>query len=169
MTTAIAEVKRKPTKKVIGRTSLLLNAEIYQTLLDYIRMGTPITHAVSAAGISSKAFYNWMARGMSERERLATIPNAKENPREIIYVRFVHNVERTRAEAITKKIATVTKASIEGDWRAAAWWLERQVPNEFGKIDRLEVGRNDGNSIKVQIEMGDLEAKIARVIAQRKK
>jgi hypothetical protein len=169
MTTTIAKVKKKPTKKVIGRTSLLLNAEIYQTLLDYIRMGTPITHAVGAAGISSKAFYNWMARGMSERERLAAVPNAKENPTEVIFVHFVHSVERTKAEAVAKKIATVTKASIDGDWRAAAWWLERQVPNEFGKIDRVEIGGNNAEPIRVQIEMGDLEAKIARVIAQRKK
>jgi hypothetical protein len=156
-------------KKKAGRPTLLLEEVMENALLDFIRIGTPITHAITASGISTKAFYNWMSRGMAERERLATIPNAKENPSELIFMQFVHKVERARAEAIAKKIATISKAAVNGDWRASAWWLERQVPNEFGNTDRIEIGGTDGGAIKVQIEMGDLEDKIARVLSTRQK
>jgi len=169
MTTALAKVKKSPVKKTAGRPSMLLEGQVEQAILDFIRIGTPITFAVTASGISTTSFYKWMSRGMTERERLATVPDAKENPREGVFVEFAYNIERARADAIARKITFVDVAASEGDWRASAWWLERQVPSEFGKIDRLGIGGNDGNPIKVQIEMGDLEAKIARVIAQRKK
>jgi hypothetical protein len=100
---------------------------------------------------------------------LATVPNAKTNQTEVVYLQFLQSVERARGEAITKKVAVIAKAGNEGDWRAAAWWLERQNPEEFGKTDRIEMTGNNGDPIKVQIEMGDLEDKIAKVLAIRKR
>lgn len=171
--TASAVTKKQPTKapakKSAGRPTALLEQAKEQTLLDYIRIGTPVRKAVTASGIAEKTFYNWMSRGMSERERLSMTPNAKENPSEVIFLQFLQRVEQARAEAIAKKIAVIAKSGNEGDWRAAAWWLERQVPEEFGKTDRFEIGGTNGEAIKVQIEMGDLEDKIAKVLAIRKR
>lgn len=170
MTTAVA--KKKPTAKPksnAGRKTALLDETREKTLLDYIRIGTPVRKAVTASGVSEKTFYNWMARGMAERERLSMVANAKENPTEVIFLQFLQQVEQARAEAITKKVAVIAKSGNEGDWRAAAWWLERQVPEEFGKTEKFEIGGNNGEAIKVQVEMGDLEDKIAKVLAIRKR
>jgi hypothetical protein len=106
---------------------------------------------------------------MAERERLSLMPDGKENPTEVIFLQFLQRVEQARAEAITKKVAVIAKAGNEGDWRAAAWYLERQAPEDFGKTDRFEIGGTNGEAIKVQIEMGDLEDKIAKVLAIRKR
>lgn len=163
------EPAKKPAKKTAGRPTALLEEVKEQTLLDYIRIGTPIRKAVTASGIAEKTFYNWMARGMAERERLSLVPNAKENPTEVIFLQFLQRVEQARAEAITKKVAVIAKAGNDGDWRAAAWYLERQVPEDFGKTDRFEIGGTNGEAIKVQVEMGDLEDKIAKVLAIRKR
>ena len=169
---AMAVEKKKPTAKPksnAGRKTALLDVSKEQTLLDYIRIGTPVRKAVTASGIAEKTFYNWMARGLAERERQALVPNSKDNPTEVIFLQFLQRVEQARAEAIAKKIAVIAKSGNEGDWRAAAWWLERQVPDEFGKTDRFEIGGTNGEAIKVQIEMGDLEDKIAKVLAIRKR
>ena len=40
---------------------------------------------------------------------------------------------------------------------------------EFGKTDKFEIGGTNGEAIKVQVEMGDLEDKIAKVLAIRKR
>ena len=167
--TAVAKKAPSAPKKTAGRKTALLESVKEDALLDYIKIGTPVRKAVLAAGISEKSFYNWMTRGMNERERLATVPKAKENPSEVIFLQFLQKVEQARAEAITKKVAVIAKSGAEGDWRAAAWWLERQVSDEFGKTDRVEIGGTDGGTIKVQVEMGDLEDKIAKVLALRKR
>jgi hypothetical protein len=171
MTTAVQkkEPAKTPAKKSAGRPTALLEQVKEQALLDYIRIGTPVRKAVTASGIAEKTFYNWMSRGMSERERLSMTPNAKENPSEVIFLQFLQRVEQARAEAIAKKVAVIAKSGNDGDWRAAAWWLERQVPEEFGKTDRFEIGGTNGEAIKVQVEMGDLEDKIAKVLAIRKR
>jgi hypothetical protein len=169
---AMAVEKKKPTAKPksnAGRKTALLDVSREQTLLDYIRIGTPVRKAVTASGIAEKTFYNWMSRGLAERERQALVPNAKDNPTEVVFLQFLQRVEQARAEAITKKVAVIAKAGNDGDWRAAAWYLERQVPEDFGKTDRFEIGGTNGEAIKVQVEMGDLEDKIAKVLAIRKR
>lgn len=171
MATAVAkkEPAKTPAKKSAGRPTVLLEQVKEQTFLDYIRIGTPVRKAVIASGIAEKTFYNWMSRGMAERERLSLNPSAKENATEVVFLQFLQRVEQARAEAIAKKVAVIAKSGNDGDWRAAAWWLERQVPEEFGKTDKFEIGGTNGEAIKVQVEMGDLEDKIAKVLAIRKR
>ena len=170
MTTSV-EKKRPITKPKsnAGRKTALLDVTKEQTLLDYIRIGTPVRKAVTASGIAEKTFYNWMSRGLAERERLSLSMTVKSNPTEVVFLKFLEQVERAKAEAVTKKVAVIAKSGNDGDWRAAAWWLERQVPEEFGKTEKFEIGGNNGDPIKIQVEMGDLEDKIAKVLAIRKK
>ena len=166
MASAVAKKKEAPAKKV-GRSSPLTNPQIEEELLNLIKIGVPVRHACQAVGINEKTFYNWLSRGMTERDRLNSIENAKPNPTEVVFYEFLQAVERARSEAIAKKVATITKSSHD-DWRAAAWWLERQLPSEFGKIDRVEHTGANGEDIKVTVTMGELQEKIARVIEMRK-
>lgn len=169
---ATAVEKKKAPAKPKGRPkgiTLLLEEVIEQTLLDYIRIGTPVRNAVTAAGISERTFYSWINRGLAERERLNMVPNAKPNPTEEIFLHFLQQVERAKSEAVAKKVAVIAKSGNDGDWRAAAWWLERQLPEEFGKTEKFEIGGSNGEAIKIQVEMGELENKIAKVLAVRKR
>jgi hypothetical protein len=36
-------------------------------------------------------------------------------------------------------VAHVAKAAQDGTWQAAAWWLERRRPNDYGLRDRVDV------------------------------
>lgn len=42
-------------------------------------------------------------------------------------------IVKARAEAIVRAVAQIQKAAHQGDWKAAAWWLERQAPELYGQ------------------------------------
>ena len=109
-----------------------------------------------------------MSRGMVERDRLATIPDAKIKPEEKIYLDFLESLTRARAEAIAKKVAVISSAASQGDWKASAWWLERQVPEDFGRVDKQEVLSHSVSEVRVTVTMGELQEKIAKVLESRK-
>ena len=168
METAVAKKKnsKKPRAKTGGRTAILLDDVKREELLNLIVLGLPVNKAVAMVNIAESTFYHWMSRGMTERDRLATIPDAKPKPEEKIYLEFLESLTRARAEAIAKKVAVVSSAASQGDWKASAWWLERQVPEDFGKTDRQEIFSQ--SEVRVTVSMGELQEKIAKVIESRK-
>jgi len=159
----------KAVAKKTGRKPALLEPVKREELLNLIVLGVPISKSVGMVGISEATFYNWMSRGLIEKERLNTIANAKPKPEEKIYLEFLESVTRARAEAVAKKVAVISSAAGQGDWKASAWWLERQVPEEFGKIERQEILSQSYSEVKVTVSMGELQDKIAKVLEARKK
>ena len=166
----VQAVKKKPVKPKgkIGRTLVLLDTIKRDELLNLIVLGLPVNKAVAMVNISESTFYGWMSRGMVERDRLATINGAKRKPEEAIYLNFLESLTRARAEAIAKKVAVISSTASQGDWKAAAWWLERQVPEDFGRVDKQEVLSHSVSEVRVTVTMGELQEKIAKVLESRK-
>jgi hypothetical protein len=52
---------------------------------------------------------------------------------------FAQAVEKAEADAEVRAVATVLKAAQKGTWQAAAWWLERRRPADYGLRGRLDV------------------------------
>lgn len=48
-------------------------------------------------------------------------------------------VDHAEAKAEVRYVTRVAQAVAEGDWHAAAWWLERRRPADFGRRDRVEM------------------------------
>lgn len=163
-------VKKKPVKPKgkIGRTLVLLDTIKRDELLNLIVLGLPVNKAVAMVNISESTFYGWMSRGMVERDRLATIDGAKPKPEEKLFLEFLESLTRARSEAIAKKVAVISSAASQGDWKASAWWLERQVPEDFGRIDKQEVLSHSVSEVRVTVTMGELQEKIAKVLESRK-
>jgi hypothetical protein len=86
-------------------------AERIATIVDAISNGVPITHAARAAGIHRSTLATWRA----------------ENPD------IAAALEKAEADAVAFHVAVVKKAAASGIWTAAAWWLERTHPAEFGR------------------------------------
>ena len=167
---ATAVVKKQPAKPK-GRpkgTTVLLDDIKREELINLIVLGMPVNKAVAMVNISESTFYNWMSRGMVERDRLATLVDAKNKPEEKIYLDFLESLTRARAEAIAKKVAVISSAASQGDWKASAWWLERQVPEDFGRVDKQEVLSHSVSEVRVTVTMGELQEKIAKVLESRK-
>ena len=97
-----------------------LTPEVSETILRHLRTGAFRKHAAEAAGISEEALEQWMKRGA-----------AGEKP----FAEFARKVRQVLAEDAIRSQSIITRAQlqgIDGDWKAAAWSLERKHPKLYG-------------------------------------
>lgn len=104
------------------RRSDKFKPEVRKVLLDALRAGMPTRHACGVAGISPDTFYRWMEKGRTSGE-------------ETTWHQFYLEAEKAVSEVVSGSLAVITQAAADGDWKAAAWKLERRFPAEFGRGD----------------------------------
>ncbi len=110
------------TDKSPGRPTKL-TPEVQEKLLQALSVGSPRAHAAAYAGVDDSTLRRWLVRGRKE----------DEGP----YAEFRQVVLEAESRAQMAAMACVTKAVREGDWKAAAWMLERRRPEQFAPRSRL--------------------------------
>ena len=110
------------TKRPLGRPSKL-TPDTELRILNAIRCGAPNKVACAAAGICEETLYAWLRR-------------AEDDP-DSDYAEFSACLTRARQEGIAARLAIIQKAAGQ-DWRAAAWLLERDLPEVFSLKFRVE-------------------------------
>jgi hypothetical protein len=106
--------KRKPGRKT------KLTPEVEETILRHLRMGGYRNHAAMAAGIGVSTFEDWMMRGADGEQPFAD---------------FRVKVDKALAEDGLRNQSIITRAAVSrvaGDWRAAAYSLEKKFPKDYG-------------------------------------
>lgn len=83
-----------------------------------LRAGNFVVTTCALVGIHRATFYEWM--------HLATLPGASRLLRE-----FSDTTRRAIAEAEARDVAAIDAAAQKGSWQAAAWRLERRVPQRW--------------------------------------
>lgn len=82
---------------------------------------------------------------------------------------FRNAVEMAEDVAEARKTVVVTRAADEGNWTAAAWWLERRRTEQYGKRIAVDVSMRD-EVTRLAAELGiDVDEAIAeaeRVLAE---
>ncbi len=96
-----------------------LNNETINELTQYISEGMSNKDACAVAGVAESTFYGWLNQPSNELEQS-----------------LAQQIERARAIRKMKLLKTIFNAAENGCWQAAAWYLERVYPEEFGKPDR---------------------------------
>ncbi len=124
----------------VGRPTKL-TPERMKRLTDLIKAGNYIETACCAVGLGHSTYYMWKERG--DKERL--------EGKKTIYTEFLDTVQRAESEAEALSITTITKAEQEGDWKAAAWKLERKNPDKWGRLDRQKINQEHSGEIKITI------------------
>lgn len=124
-----------------------------ETLVTALRTGNYFEHACAFAGLSPSTVYRWLERGRKEREIIEQ--GNKPDPNEMHYVELCDTIEKARAEAVVRNVGIIQKAANNGTWQAAAWWLERTMPTQFGRQIKAEVTSIDRAS--------DVDADIERI------
>ncbi len=105
-----------------GRPSKLTHA-VQERLLQALSIGNHRHAAAAYAGVDEKTVRRWMARGASELDGpYRTLRDA---------------VLAAEAKAQVVALGCIAQAARGGDWRAAAWMLERKVPERFSPNSRL--------------------------------
>lgn len=108
--------------------------ETRMRVLDAIALGATYERAAAYGGISYELFRQWMARGrgLAEKQEKARRPrNLSDADAE--FLAFFEGVTRAEHEAAFKWLKKIETAADNGDWRAAAWKLERRYPKEYGR------------------------------------
>lgn len=118
-----------------------------EAIVRALQAGAFLKDAAQAAGIAESTVHAWLARGQQwvnpeSGERLANVPKG-----DMPYLEFVESVEKSRAEAVIFNLAIIRQAAARGHWQAAAWYLERTRPDEYGRRTRFDVGEKSGEGM----------------------
>lgn len=79
-------------------------------IVNAIEQGVPYRHAAAIAGISEDTLARWRKR----------------------YADFADAIKAAEGRAVAGRLSRIRLAEPD-HWQAAAWWLERKYPQEFGK------------------------------------
>lgn len=142
-----------------------LTPETIKAVVVPIRAGNYLETAAAFAGVSKRTLHGWMkdARTIYAELEKGTKKLSKLSAKDKLLVEFLHAVEVALAESEVRDLSTIGNAAtgaqtIEdgkvvsqkpGDWRAAAWRLERKFPKKFGLVQRQEHTGVDGGPIEV--------------------
>lgn len=102
-----------------------------EALREALRAGNDVETAAHFAGISVANLYRWLEAGKLEAERIAY--GEAPNPDFADHLEFWEELRKARASAIVRNVAHIQKAAQNGAWQAAAWWLERTVPETYAR------------------------------------
>ena len=105
----------------VGRKTTFTE-DVADRIVDLLRAGNYIETAVAAAGVARATFYDWLDRGRREGTAKDDEPFRK----------FRERVDHARAEGEARAVTAIMAAAAK-DWRAAAWFLERQYPDRWGR------------------------------------
>ena len=86
------------------------DADTAKAIIGAIELGLPYRHACAYGGISEDTFARWRVK----------------------YADFAESVKAAEARAVAGRLARIRRAE-EDSWQAAAWYLERRYPQEFGR------------------------------------
>lgn len=137
------EEKAIQTVKKMGRPTKF-TPEVTSKILTAIRAGNYIETAAAWAGIDKVTLYDWLKQGAAQ--------DAGK------FKDFSNAVAEALAHAEIADLNHVGEAAKRGDWRAAAWRLERRNPTKWGRQDApqsvtIETNKEQGTT---KVTLGDL-------------
>lgn len=93
----------------------------YKIIIEAIRGGNSRSTAFKLAGIHMDTGFDWLRYGRQNPEKFPQ------------YVKLREDIEQAEAEFEADRVAIVKTAGDTGTWQAAAWWLERKRPEDWGR------------------------------------
>ena len=105
------------------------------TLRAALEAGNTRAAAARGAGISYECLRLWIRRGEKEKTGRHRI--------------LARTVEQAEAQAEREAVAEIRAAWKRGEWRAAAWWLERRRPETYR--EQKDQGSNTAENTTVRI------------------
>lgn len=119
-----------------------INDKPIQDMAGVIRSGGDLETACHFAGLSISQVYKWLEIGK-------TLSDSKpKNKDEAFCIALWNELKKVRAEAVVRNVAYIQKAAANGTWQAAAWWLERAVPEAYSKQTQNSIKENTNKQIE---------------------
>lgn len=108
----------------------MINKNDIDTIITALQGGCDLEIAVHAQGLSLSEVYEWLERGKNEEAKIAAGMKAVKT--EAKFLSFWKQTKQARAVAIASVQMNIFAATRE-DWKASAWWLEKTMPEKYGK------------------------------------
>lgn len=125
----------------MGRKSKLTK-ELIKEASKMVAAGNYIKDVYPILGIDESTWYRWLKEG--------------ERAKSGIKREFYEAIKKAEKEAIARNVALIQRAAQEGNWQAAAWWLERKYFEDWGRKDKVDLSA-DKDGFKVVVEYIDKE------------
>ena len=109
------------------------------------RRGGNDTDCAYTAGIHPDTVRQWRTRLQEEEEGTPTLDEL---------FTFFEADKKAIADARLERLARIEDAS-KKSWQAAAWWLERKYPDEFGQKKRLEHSGDPDEPVVVKLRWAE--------------
>lgn len=121
-----------------------------EELIGAIQAGVDLETACHYAGMTISSVYALLERGKIEEEKIEATGRSRKKEAEAL--RVWQGLRKARAEAIARNVGLIQKAAANGEWKAAAWWLERSHPTQYAPPDKRTTPPIDGGQSAPQIE-----------------
>ena len=118
--------------------------ETMQAIYDALISGGTLTDSAKAAGVGRKTVYDWMA----------TDPE------------FAERVEDAKLERRKLYLQKIQAAAENGAWQAAAWILERTMPEEFSRNAKVSVSQTNPVVVEQKVTINEDPKRLADVLAR---
>jgi transposase len=130
--------RRKRDRAMEPMATVKLTPRVRAVLVDAVRRGNYLEAAAALAGVSKQSVYTWLKEG----ERF---PDSECG-------RFALEMEQAQAEFEDRMLGLI-EGHAARDWTAAAWRLERKMPDKYGR--RTVVSGDPNAPVRVVIERAD--------------
>ena len=130
---------------------LLLTLDKIALLEKYMELGAPMADVFATSGVARSTYYRWMGIGQALAEKDLEHPDIPQPPQRRageshrkfnkrlrrhkeglkLNVTLCEKMQKAAANARIKMVAVIRSAAANGDWRAAAWFLERRDPDNW--------------------------------------
>ena len=140
----------------MGRRTLLNKAR-KEAIIEAIKLGATYEIAAESAGISKATLYNWMKRG--EQDSTGNFSD------------FLDALKKAEAAAAIGALKTINVASSDGDWKAAAYLLERRHnykrDTQHIRSDQITEKPKEETVAKTPVEIMNRQAQELRVAIKK--
>lgn len=145
-----------------------LTSEIKDAIVSALEDGNYAKVAAESVGVTEQTFYNWLARGEAEKERVEGNARTKIKSSEQPFFEFFESVTRARGAAEARAVEKIKDAG-EEDWRAVAWFLERRYSSRWANTQRVDLQVKEEleaalNKLEASLDSDTFEA-VAKVLA----
>lgn len=107
----------------------------FDAVLEALRRGNNRRAAAHVAGIAKSTLYDWLKE--------PTLSDA---------------IKKAESDAEAEMVEIVRRAA-KKTWTAAAWWLERKNPRQWGKREQTDLNHKGG----LKVETPDIESALLKV------
>jgi len=117
-----------------------LTKELIKEAYKLVSAGNYIKDIPPVLGIDDSTWFRWLSEGEKAKSGLKR--------------EFYETIKKAEKDAIARNVALIQRAAQDGNWQAAAWWLERKYFEDWGRKDKVDLSA-DKDGFKIVVEYVD--------------